>query len=58
MIDLYLVNHQTWSVSDVAEQCMACGTMSFIFISAKEGKTCIGCADYVERQTKGILQVK
>lgn len=49
MTDHYLVNHQTWDVSDEAEQCTACETMSFIFVRTKESKSCIGCADYIER---------
>lgn len=48
-IDLYHLPHETLVVLDVAKECPHCHVMAFILTNRGGQTSCVGCADYIDR---------
>jgi hypothetical protein len=50
MTDMYVMDNETWKVTDDAEQCPVCDAMSYIFSNRFGPYCCIGCSDTLASQ--------
>lgn len=56
-IDLYHLPHETLAVLSQAKECPYCNTMAFVLTNRLGNTSCVGCADYLERNMKEMVPI-